>query len=63
MNLPYTMSVDEAAEGVLAFKPKVVHPYHYRGQSGLADINKFKTLVEEKDPHVKVELLNFYPHQ
>ena len=31
MNLPYTMTPDEAADGVKAFKPKVVYPYHYRG--------------------------------
>lgn len=61
MNLPYTMDEEEAAEGVLAFKPKVVHPYHYRGQSGLADINKFKELVNAKDPNIDVQLLNFYP--
>ena len=32
MNLPYTMDVKEAADAVLAFKPKIVYPYHYRGQ-------------------------------
>lgn len=63
MNLPYTMSVEEAADAVLAFKPKVVHPYHYRGQNGLSDINKFKQLVEEKDAKIRVELLDFYPGQ
>jgi L-ascorbate metabolism protein UlaG (beta-lactamase superfamily) len=63
MNLPYTMDVEEAAAAVLAFKPKIVHPYHYRGQNGLSDINKFKQLVEEKDPNIKVELLNFYPEK
>lgn len=61
MNLPYTMSVEEAADAVLAFKPKVVHPYHYRGPDGLADINKFKELVTAGDPNITVELLNFYP--
>ena len=30
MNLPYTMTPEEAADAVLAFKPKVVIPYHYR---------------------------------
>ncbi|HSX09336.1 MAG TPA: MBL fold metallo-hydrolase [Candidatus Saccharimonadales bacterium] len=63
MNLPYTMDIDEAAEAVLAFKPKVVHPYHYRGQDGLSDTSKFKQMVEEKDPSIKVELLNFYPEK
>lgn len=61
MNMPFTMSVEDAAEAVLAFKPKVVHPYHYRGQDGLADVNKFKELVNAGDPSITVELLNFYP--
>jgi len=63
MNLPYTMDIQEASDAVLAFKPKVVHPYHYRSQNGLSDVNKFKQIVEEKDPSIKVELLNFYPEE
>lgn len=63
MNLPYTMSVDEAALGVLAFKPKKVYPYHYRGQDGLSDVNKFKELVNAEDPSIEVVLLNWYPSQ
>lgn len=63
MNLPYTMDIDEAADAVLAFKPKVVHPYHYRSQDGFSDTNKFKEMVEEKDPTIKVELLDFYPEK
>ena len=31
MNLPYTMTVDQAAKAVRAFKPKKVYPYHSRG--------------------------------
>lgn len=30
MNLPYTMTPEEAADAVKAFKPKVAIPYHYR---------------------------------
>jgi L-ascorbate metabolism protein UlaG (beta-lactamase superfamily) len=30
MNLPYTMTPQEAAQGAKAFRPKVVYPYHYR---------------------------------
>lgn len=33
MNLPYTMPPSEAAECVKAFSPKVLVPYHYRGQN------------------------------
>jgi L-ascorbate metabolism protein UlaG (beta-lactamase superfamily) len=29
MNLPYTMSVQKAAEAIRAFTPKIVYPYHY----------------------------------
>jgi L-ascorbate metabolism protein UlaG (beta-lactamase superfamily) len=57
MNLPYTMTVEEAAGGVLAFAPKVVHPYHYRG----SDVKRFKELVEKKDRNIKVDLIDFYP--
>lgn len=32
MNLPYTMTPVEAAACVKAFAPKIVYPYHYRGQ-------------------------------
>jgi len=57
MNLPYTMDVATAAGGVLAFKPKVVYPYHYRGQ----DTNQFKALVNAGDPKIDVRLRNWYP--
>ncbi|MDB5250471.1 MAG: fold metallo-hydrolase [Segetibacter sp.] len=57
MNLPYTMDVNQAAPGVLAFKPKVVYPYHYRGQ----DVNTFKSLVNAGDTKIEVRLRNWYP--
>jgi L-ascorbate metabolism protein UlaG (beta-lactamase superfamily) len=61
MNLPYTMSVEEAASAVLEFKPKKVYPYHYRGQNGLSDVSRFKELVNAGDPAVEVVLLEWYP--
>ncbi|SEA23567.1 L-ascorbate metabolism protein UlaG, beta-lactamase superfamily [Arachidicoccus rhizosphaerae] len=61
MNLPYTMDVDQAASGVLAFQPKVVIPYHYRGAKGLSDLQRFKKLVDAAGKPVKVDLVNFYP--
>src|SRR5262245_38431537 len=42
MNLPYTMDVEHAADAVLAFKPKVVYPYHYRGKDQMSDVEDFK---------------------
>ena len=56
MNLPYTMDVNTAAGGVLAFKPKIVYPYHYRGQ----DTQKFKTLVNAGDATIDVRLRDWY---
>jgi len=61
MNLPYTMDVKQAAEAVLAFKPKIVYPYHYRGQNGLSDVNQFKELVNAGDKNIEVRLRNWYP--
>ena len=60
MNLPYTMGVEEAAGAVLDFKPKHVYPYHYRGPDGLADVEKFKQLVNAGDPAIEVVLLDWY---
>ena len=39
MNLPYTMTPEEAADAVRAFHPKIVYPYHYRG-SNIKDFAK-----------------------
>ena len=41
MNLPYTMTIEQAADAVKAFKPKIVYPYHY----AQSDVQKFKTMV------------------
>jgi L-ascorbate metabolism protein UlaG (beta-lactamase superfamily) len=61
MNLPYTMDVPEAASAVLDFKPKIVYPYHYRGQNGLSDTEAFKKMVNEKDKNIEVRVRNWYP--
>jgi L-ascorbate metabolism protein UlaG (beta-lactamase superfamily) len=55
MNLPYTMTVEQAADAVKEFKPKIVYPYHYRG----SDTEKFKSLVG-KDSGVEVRLRDWY---
>ena len=58
MNLPFTMSVTEAADLVRAFRPKVVYPYHYQ-QSPAADLNLFKRLVGA-DLGIEVRLRKWY---
>ena len=60
MNLPYTMTIEKAAEAVLDFAPKEVYPYHYRGQGGLSDVAKFKSLVNAGNPKIKVVQLDWY---
>jgi L-ascorbate metabolism protein UlaG (beta-lactamase superfamily) len=57
MNLPFTMTPDQAASAALEFKPRAVYPYHYRG----SDTNRFKTLVEAGSEEIEVRLREWYP--
>ncbi|WP_159951276.1 MBL fold metallo-hydrolase [Polaribacter septentrionalilitoris] len=63
MNLPYTMTVESAADGVLAFQPKKVYPYHYRGTNGLSDVKKFKQIINDKNSSIDVIQWNWYPNR
>ncbi len=54
MNLPYTMSIEQAAQAVKDFRPKIVYPYHYAG----SDVNAFKKLVGGA---AEVRLRDWYP--
>lgn len=50
MNLPYTMTTDQAASAVAEFKPRYVYPYHYKGSDPQAFA---KTLAQSsKDTQV-----------
>jgi L-ascorbate metabolism protein UlaG (beta-lactamase superfamily) len=60
MNIPYTMDINQASSAVLEFKPKVVYPYHYRGQGGLADVESFRKLVNAGNASIEVRLRNWY---
>ena len=55
MNLPYTMTPEEAAEAVKAFKPKIVVPYHYRG----TDLGLFTKALQGAG--VDVRTFDWYP--
>ena len=61
MNLPYTMTVESAADAVLEFKPSQVYPYHYRGRPEVSDVKQFKTLIEAGNPNIEVVQLDWYP--
>lgn len=60
MNLPYKMSVENAARAVLEFKPKQAYPYHYRGTEGFDDVNTFKRIVNRSNTSIEVVQLNWY---
>ncbi|MEO8772905.1 MAG: MBL fold metallo-hydrolase [Gelidibacter sp.] len=60
MNLPYTMTVENAASAVLEFKPKKVYPYHYKGENGMSDINKFKLIINKENQDIEVAQLSWY---
>ena len=55
MNLPYTMTPDEAADAVKAFHPKVAIPYHYSG----SDLTVFQK--DLAGTGIEVRLLEWYP--
>jgi len=61
MNLPYTMGIAEAAEGVATFGPRTVVPYHFRQPDGYADIPRFAELVAMQNNSVRVVQLDWYP--
>lgn len=54
MNLPYTMTPQEAAEAVRAFHPAVVYPYHYQG----SDLQAFAKALDGSG--IDVRLRDWY---
>jgi L-ascorbate metabolism protein UlaG (beta-lactamase superfamily) len=58
MNLPYTMTPAEAADAVKAFKPKIVYPYHYRGTSGMSNLDEFSAPL--KGTGIDVRIRDWY---
>ena len=61
MNLPYTMTVEQAADAVLEMKPDIVYPYHYRGKDMVSDVGRFAELVNAGDADIEVRQLDWYP--
>jgi L-ascorbate metabolism protein UlaG (beta-lactamase superfamily) len=60
MNLPYTMTVEQAAGAVREFKPKIVYPYHYRDDTGAtANAATFKQRLGTA-PGLEVRLRKWY---
>jgi len=60
MNVPYTMTVNDATNAVRSFRPRVVYPYHYRNQDNtLNNANIFKQRLGT-GPGVEVRLRKWY---
>jgi len=51
MNLPYTMTPEMVADAALAFKPKILYPYHF----GESDTAKLVRLLKDK-PEIEVRI-------
>jgi L-ascorbate metabolism protein UlaG (beta-lactamase superfamily) len=49
----YTMDFDEATDSIVDVKPEIAVPMHNWGK----DLTKFKELLENKDPSIRVEIL------
>jgi L-ascorbate metabolism protein UlaG (beta-lactamase superfamily) len=61
MNLPYTMTPEQAASAVLEFKPKVVIPYHYRTKDVSNDeiLERFTKIVAA-NKKISINYLKWY---
>lgn len=55
MNLPYTMTPEQAAEAINTFKPAIVYPYHY----GESDLSVLETAI---GADTEVRLREWYPN-
>lgn len=58
MHMPFTMTIGEAVECVMAFGPKIVYPYHYEGQG--KDEALFTAFLKASPVEVRVTLVR--PH-
>jgi len=54
MNLPYTMTPEMAADAAVAFRPKILYPYHYGQTDPQALVN---LLSDQKDIQVRIRKL------
>ncbi|WP_428511407.1 MBL fold metallo-hydrolase [Roseovarius sp.] len=61
MNLPFTMTAEQAADAVAEFAPAMVIPYHYRGRDGgTQDPEAFAQMLSEAGADTEVSLHDWY---
>ena len=51
MNLPYTMTPEMVADAAMAFRPKILYPYHFGG----TDTSRIEDLMAEA-PNTEVRI-------
>ena len=61
MNLPYTMTPQEAAAGAKVFKPRFAIPFHYRAPADKINDNPQQFEAALKGSGIVVSLLDWYP--
>jgi L-ascorbate metabolism protein UlaG (beta-lactamase superfamily) len=61
MNLPFTMTPQEAAQGARSFKPKMVYPYHYRYPFNKVNNHPQQFQAALQGSGIQVRLRNWYP--
>ena len=61
MNLPFTMTSEQAADAVAEFAPALVVPYHYRGRDGgTQNPEDFARLLKQAGAATEVSLHDWY---
>jgi len=61
MNLPFTMTAEQAADAVAEFAPAMAIPYHYRGRDGgTQDPEVFAKMLSEAGGTTEVKLHDWY---
>lgn len=61
MNLPFTLTPQEAAIGARAFMPKIVYPYHYRYPFHKPNTNPQQFAAALKGTPIEVRIRDWYP--
>jgi hypothetical protein len=60
MSWPSTMWIEGLADAVALFEPRVVTPYQYRTDDGFSDLNKFERMLNERNPSIQFERMDWY---
>lgn len=54
VNLPYTMTEEQAARAVRAIQPRIFYPYHYGGTDHETDLSKLEKLLDGSGVEVRI---------